>query len=100
MDVVYNGDELGFADLGPIEVTFEQRERRDGRETRRYRIGGPGLANTTGLLWTDTRDGTLVEYEIPIPDEPGFIDGRLRLTQTLQLTANEWKGYKRARIGR
>jgi hypothetical protein len=100
MDVVYNGDEIGFGDLGPVEVTFEQRERRDGRDTRRYRIGGPGLANTTGLLWTDARDGTLVEYEIPIPDEPGFIDGRLRLTRTLDLRTKEWEEYKRAKVGR
>jgi hypothetical protein len=100
MDVVYAGDDVGFADLGPVEVAFEQRERRDGRDTRRYRIGGPGLFNTTGLLWTDARDGTLIEYEIPIPDEPSFLDGRLRLTQTLELEAAEWEAYKKARIGR
>jgi hypothetical protein len=100
MDVVYDGDEIGFGDLGPVEVTFEQRERRDGRDTRRYRIGGPGLANTTGLLWTDAADGTLLEYEIPVPDEPGFTDGRLRLTKTLDLTGKEWEAYKRAKVGR
>jgi len=100
MDVVYRADDVGFGDLGPVEVVFEQRERRDGRDTRRYRIGGPGLANMTGLLWTDARDGTLVEYEIPIPDEPGFIDGRLRRTKTLDLTPKEWEAYKRAKIGR
>lgn len=100
MDVVYVGDDISFGDLGPVEVAFEQRERRDGRDTRRYRIGGPGLANTTGLLWTDARDGTLVEYEIPIPDEPGFIDGRLRLTRTMELAPKEWEAYKRAKVGR
>jgi hypothetical protein len=100
MDVVYDGDEIGFGDLGPVEVIFEQRERRDGRDTRRYRIGGPGLANTTGLLWTDAADGTLLEYEIPVPDEPGFTDGRLRLTKTLDLTGKEWEAYKRAKVGR
>jgi hypothetical protein len=100
MDVVYAGDDVGFADLGPVEVGFEQRERRDGRDTRRYRIGGPGLLRTTGLLWTDARDGTLIEYELPIPDEPGFVDGRLRLLKTLTLTAAEWDAYKKARIAR
>ncbi|MGH7628922.1 MAG: hypothetical protein ACREOF_05955 [Gemmatimonadales bacterium] len=100
MDVVYRGDDVGFADLGPVEVAFEQRERRDGRDTRRYRISGPGLANLTGLLWTDARDGTLVEYEIPIPHEPAFIDGRLRLAGTLDLAPNEWEAYKRAKFGR
>ncbi len=100
MDVVYNGDEIGFGDLGPVEVAFEQRERRDGRDTRRYRIGGPGLANTTGLLWTDAVDGTLLEYEIPIPDEPGFNDTRLRLIRTLELSGTEWEAYKRAKVAR
>jgi len=100
LDVVYNGDEMRFGDLGPVEVAFEQRERRDGRDTRRYRIGGPGLAGTTGLLWTDAADGTLVEYEIPIPDGPGYNDTRLRLIRTLELSAKEWEAYKRAKVAR
>ncbi|HET8624564.1 MAG TPA: hypothetical protein VFM14_13455 [Gemmatimonadales bacterium] len=98
MDVVYSGDEVGFADLGPVEVAYEQRERRDGRDSRRYRIGGPGLLRMAGLLWADARDGTLVEYELPVPDEPGFVDGRLRLTNTLQLGPADWEAYKKARI--
>jgi hypothetical protein len=100
MDVVYAGSDVGFADLGPVEVAFDRRERRDGRDTRRYRIGGPGLSNTTGLLWTDARDGTLIEFEVPVPDEPGFVDGRLRLVRTLELAPVEWEKYKKARIAR
>jgi hypothetical protein len=100
MDVIYRGDDTVFGDLGPVEVAFEQREQRAGRDTRQYRIGGPGLSNTAGILWTDARDGTLVEYEIPVPDEPGFIDGRLRLTRRFPLTPGEWETYKRASVGR
>jgi hypothetical protein len=100
MDVVYRGDETGFADLGPVEVTFERRETRGGRDTRRYRIGGPGLGGFWGVLWTDRRDGTLVEYELPVPDEPGFVDGRRRLVQTLELQPAQWEDYKRSRVAR
>lgn len=100
MDVVYSGDETGFADLGPVEVVFERRETRGGRDTRRYRIGGRGLGGWSGVLWTDPRDGTLLEYELPIPDEPGFIDGRLRLVKTVELQPAQWETYKRSKVSR
>jgi hypothetical protein len=100
MDVVYRGDEIGFAELGPVDVTFERRETRAGWEARRYRIAGPGLAGMAGTLWTDRRDGTLLEYELPIPDEPGFIDGRLRLVKTLQLQPADWERYQRSKVSR
>ena len=100
MDVVYRGDEVGFADLGPVEVSFERRETRGGRETRRYRLSGPGLANMTGWLWTDLRDAMLLEYELPFSDEPGFIDCRLRLVRAIELQPAEWETYKRAKVTR
>jgi hypothetical protein len=100
MDVVYRGNETGFADLGPVEVAFERRESRGGRDTRRYRIGGPGLGGMTGVLWTDLRDGILLEYELPIPDEPGFIDGRLRLVNTIEMQPAEWASYQRSKVAR
>jgi hypothetical protein len=100
MDVVYRGDDIGFGELGPVEVTFERRETRGGWDARRYRIGGPGLANMAGTLWTDRREGTLLEYELPIPDEPGFIDGRLRLVKTLELKPADWESYQRSKVSR
>ena len=100
MDVVYRGDDPGFADHGPVEVAFERREPRGGRDARRYRIGGPGLGNMTGWLWADLRDGTLLEYELPVPDEPGYIDGRLRLVRMRELQPAEWSTYQRASVAR
>jgi hypothetical protein len=100
MDVVYRGDETGFADLGPVEVTFERRETRGGRDTRRYRIGGPGLGGFWGVLWTDRRDGTLVVYVLPVPVERGLVDGRLRIVQTLEVKRAQWEDYKRSRVAR
>src|SRR5262245_48720287 len=37
----------------------------------RYRIGGPGLSEPSGTLWADAALGHVVEFELPIPDEPG-----------------------------
>jgi hypothetical protein len=53
-----------------------------------------------GTLWTDRREGTLLEYELPIPDEPGFIDGRLRLVKTLELKPADWESYQRSKVSR
>jgi hypothetical protein len=90
----------GAGSTDDVEVGFERRETRGGRDTRRYRIGGRGLGGWSGVLWTDPRDGTLLEYELPIPDEPGFIDGRLRLVKTVELQPAQWETYKRSKVSR
>jgi hypothetical protein len=99
MDITYDGDRLGFRDFGPIHVQFEAHERRGDLLTRRYRMGGPGILDTEGFLWADARDGHIVEFEIPIPDEPGYQDGRLRLEGIGRITLSEWEAYKRAKVG-
>ena len=57
------------------------------------------LSNTVGTLWADATEGHLVEFELPIPDEPGFTDGRLRLLGVERKTPAEWESFKRARLG-
>jgi hypothetical protein len=80
-------------------LRFAGREQRAGVPSRRYTIGGPGLEHATGMLWTDARTGWKLEYQLPVPDEPGFRDGRLRLERTETMTATEWAAYKRKHVG-
>jgi hypothetical protein len=40
-----------------------------------------------------------VEFELPIPDEPDFTDGRLRLLAVEQMPPAAWEAFKRARLG-
>jgi hypothetical protein len=97
-----------FAELGEVRLRFERREVRGGRETRRYVLEGPGLrapgpgggASNAGILWADATLGHIVEFELPIPDEPGFVDGRLRLLEVSSLTSAEWERFKGARLGK
>lgn len=85
-----------FRELGEVRMTFERTETRHGRRVHRYSIGGPGLADTTGTWWSDAQSGLLVEFAIPIPDEPGFKDVRMKLQSTGQMTLPEWTEKKRA----
>lgn len=98
-DFTQNGGKLAFSELGLVRVRYEGREVRGGVQTRRYQIGGPGLADTTGILWADAAAGHIVEFELPIPDEPGFDDGRLRLIEVGRMTPAEWNAFKRSRLG-
>lgn len=97
-DFVY-ADPPAVAELGAVELKFEKLERRDGRRLRRYSIGGPGLGNLAGTWWSDARTGLLVEYELPIGDEPGYRDVRLRLESTEKLGAAQWEAFKRQAVG-
>lgn len=94
-DTVFAGDEPGFEEIGEVKLSFQGVELRSGRETRRYVIAGKGLADTSGLLWTDAASGLIVEYRIPIPDEPGYTDGKLELLGMEPMTAQLWEQYKK-----
>jgi hypothetical protein len=85
---------MRFVEMGEVTVKFQARETRAGRQTLRYSIGGAGLKNTVGTLWADAAAGTLVEFEIPIPDEPGFKDVRLQLLSTSRMSPEEWSRHK------
>ena len=88
-----------FAELGLVHLHYEDRDRRGEIATRRYKMEGPGIGNTAGTLWADLEDGHIVEFELPIPDEPGFTDGRLRLLEMTPMTAAQWESFKNARLG-
>ena len=98
-DVVFVGESTDFAELGGIRLHFEDDEMRNDRKLRRYTIGGAGLQHLYGKLWTDASSGLLVEYEIPVGDEPGYKDVRLRLEHTESMTLDEWVQFKQAKIG-
>jgi hypothetical protein len=91
-------DPPSFGELGEIRLAFERSETRNGKATRRYSIAGPGLGDTRGKWWSDAKTGVLVEFEIPIPDEPGYKDVHMRLLSTRHMTTDEWTAAKRAAV--
>ena len=97
-DFVYD-DPPKVAELGGVTLQFEQRERRHGRKVRRYSIGGTGLDCEFGTWWSDARTGLLIEYELPIGDEPGYRDVRLKLDSSHRLKIPQWEEFKRRAVG-
>ena len=89
---------MGFAEMGAVTLAYQASEEHLGRATRRYSIGGPGLRDTTGTWWADAKTGTLVAYEIPIPDEPGYKDVRFELRNVVRMNAREWEAHKQTTL--
>jgi hypothetical protein len=97
-DFVY-GDPPSVAEIGAVTMRYEGRERRNGKSVRRYSIGGPGLGGLAGTWWADAHSGLLVEYELPLGDEPGYRDVRLRLESSRVLSPTQWATFKRRAVG-
>jgi hypothetical protein len=97
-DILQEEGNVDFREVGVVRARFEAAEDRSGVETRRYRLEGPGILNTEGTLWVDRKEGHIVEFELPIPDEPGLVDGRLRLLEVTAMTPEEWEAYKKSRV--
>jgi hypothetical protein len=87
------------AELGEMRLQFERSENHAGKTARRYSLSGAGLQDAKGTWWADHRTGLLVEYEIPVGDEPGYDSVRMKLSRTQKMSAKRWEEFKRAAVG-
>jgi len=98
-DVVFAGESMKFAEIGGVRMHFEAMELRNEQQVRRYSIGGAGLEFRYGNLWTNATTGLILEYQLPIGDEPGFKDVRLVLDRVQPMSVAEWEAFKKASVG-
>lgn len=86
-----------FAWLGLITIEHGGDEEHEGRPCHVYEVGGPGLEERGGSLWIDRENGRLVDYEIELPDEPGFENGKMHLLRAEAMTPERWAEFVRER---
>ncbi|MCZ6836191.1 MAG: hypothetical protein O7G85_10490 [Planctomycetota bacterium] len=82
-----------FTFIGNVEVTYVAEEERGGTMCIKYHVDGEGLEHRGGDLWIDKAKGHLVDYEIDLPDEPGFKDGKMKLVRIETMTKDEWAQF-------
>jgi hypothetical protein len=87
-----------FRDMGTVRVEPQGVEERHGTTCRVYRIDGDGLQNRGGLIWVDAKAKHIVDYEIDLPDEPGFEDGKLLLRKIDRLDRDGWEAFKKSHL--
>jgi hypothetical protein len=57
-------------------------------------LSGPGLEGSSGEWWTNVEDGLLLEFRMPIGDEPGYKDVLMRLRKRAPMSAEAWERFK------
>lgn len=82
-----------FTFIGMVEVKYIADEEREGTLCRKYHVDGEGLENRGGDLWIDKAAGHLVDYEIDLPDEPGFVSGKMKLVRIEKMTSEQWAQF-------
>jgi hypothetical protein len=87
-----------FVFKGDVTVEHQIDQDRHGWHCHRYGIDGPGLANRGGVLWADTSSMHIVDYEIDLPDEPGYESGKLRLKRVEHMRATDWHAFMAAGV--
>ncbi len=55
---------------GDARIEYERDETFKGKKCRRYRISGPGIENTVGIIWQDTEERLAREDPDPFPGQP------------------------------
>lgn len=92
-DVDFNSDEMLFANKGEVMLAYEAEEERHGYLCGRYKIDGPGLEHKGGFIWVNQSEPFIVDYEIELPDEPGYETGKLQLREVTNLSVEGWADY-------
>jgi hypothetical protein len=95
------GDKPGVIEFrGRARASYLGDETLHGRLTHRYRVSGPGFADSVGLLWIDAQDGLIDLFESPLPNNPDWDSYRLeRRGPKETMTRAQWDAYKLAGIG-
>ncbi len=78
---------------GEAALRYSGRERYDGVDCRAYALGGPGMANLDGRLWTDAATGYMVAVEHPLPDNPAWHSFKLALRSVKHMDRGAWLRY-------
>lgn len=77
--------------LGRADARFVREERREGRRTLRYALGGPAFEGELGgALWLDPVEGFVVGAELGRPNHAEYRDFKLRLT-AVRYGGETWK---------
>jgi hypothetical protein len=98
-DVVRSPGGFRFAFKGLVEMRYVGEEVRYEVPCRKYEVNGPGLEDRGGAIWVSRADGHIVDYEIDLPDEPGYRSGKLRLRFIEQMTNEGWGQFIRSSLG-
>ena len=79
-------------------MDFVSDEVRNCAACRMYSIDGPGLENRGGTIWVDKALLHIVDYEIDLPDEPGYESGKLLLKKIDHMDYETWREFMLAQI--
>ena len=87
-----------FVFKGLVTVDFVSEEERHGAQCYKYSIDGMGLEQRGGTMWVDKAALHIVDYEIDLPDEPGYKSGKLRLKQIDHMSNDAWREFMFSKI--
>lgn len=89
-----------FAENGPlveykgaVTISYVTEEKRDGVQTRKYNINGPGLKQRGGLIWVDKKHGWIQDMEIDLPDNPDWSNFKLKLMRSERMDRAAWERF-------
>ena len=81
-----------------MTVDFVSEEERHGSLCHKYSVDGAGLERRGGTMWVDKSARHIVDYEIDLPDEPGYESGKLRLIRIACMSNEAWREFKLSKI--
>ena len=95
----YKAQAPSFVFKGLVTVDCASEEERHGARCYKCSVDGIGLEQRGGTMWIDKTALHIVDYEIDLPDEPGYESGKLRLKQIDHMSNDEWHEYMLSHIG-
>lgn len=92
-DAAFKDNNIGFENKGMVTIVFKGKELMNKKNLMKYYIDGPGLQHKGGYIWINPDTWMIESFKIQLPDEEGYINGKLTLLHTQKLEPEVWERF-------
>ena len=83
---------------GTVVIQYLEDGDRNEQPCRKYSIDGEGLKGHRGMMWVNREKGIITDIEIPIPDNPDWVDFKFKFISDEKMNPGQWTNFMNEEI--
>ena len=83
---------------GTVVIQYLEDGDRNEQPCRKYSIDGEGLKGHRGMMWVNREKGIIEDIEIPIPDNPDWVDFKFKFISDEKMNPGQWTNFMNEEI--
>src|SRR5215213_4099902 len=83
---------------GTVVIQYLEDGDRNEQPCCKYSIDGEGLKGHRGMMWVNREKGIIEDIEIPIPDNPDWVDFKFKFISDEKMNPGQWTNFMNEEI--